>query len=229
MIASEASPDCMNTRLDTIKAIQQTLKDAGFYVGIVDGSWGKLSRASLSDLLVSKDTDSASEPALGSQKERSDRNIATLHPRVQVMARNLVSAAADNGINIVVTSGTRTYEEQDALFRQANDGKDNDGDGRVDERDEMVTKARAGHSNHNFGMAFDVTIFDGTSPAYESPRYKVLGALGKAIGLSWGGDWTSIPDEPHFELRPMWAKDLSESEMIARLRIRKDRGLDPFA
>lgn len=229
MIASEASPDCMSTRLDTIKAIQQILKDAGFYGGIVDGAWGKVSREALSQLLMSKDPVAPDEPAPSSQKERSERNIETLHPRVQALAWNLLSAAADNGINIVVTSGTRTYEEQDALFQQAHDGKDNDGDGRVDESDEMVTKARAGHSNHNFGLAFDVTIFDGTSPAFESPRYKVVGALGKAIGLSWGGDWTSIPDEPHFELRPQWAKDLSEGDMIAELRNRKDQGRDAFA
>lgn len=208
MIASEASPDCMSTRLDTIKAIQQILKDAGFYSGAIDGSWGKLSRAALSDLLVSKDP----------VTDRTAHNIATLHPRVQPLAQNLVSAAADNGINIIVTSGTRTYEEQDALYEQ---GRTLEGD--------IVTNARGGHSNHNFGLAFDVTIFDGTSPAFESPRYKVVGALGKAIGLSWGGDWTSIPDEPHFELRPQWAKDLSEGDMIAELRNRKDQGRDAFA
>lgn len=33
--------------VETIRSIQQQLKDAGFYTGIVDGAWGKLSRAAL--------------------------------------------------------------------------------------------------------------------------------------------------------------------------------------
>lgn len=32
---------------ETLKSIQQQLKDAGFYTGIVDGAWGKLSRDAL--------------------------------------------------------------------------------------------------------------------------------------------------------------------------------------
>ncbi len=47
--------------------------------------------------------------------------------------------------------------------------------------------------------------------------------MGKSLGLSWGGDWKSIQDEPHFELRPDWAKDLSESDMLAGLRQRKEQ------
>lgn len=33
--------------VETIRSIQQQLKDAGFYTGIVDGAWGNLSRAAL--------------------------------------------------------------------------------------------------------------------------------------------------------------------------------------
>lgn len=160
---------------------------------------------------------------------RSEGNIRTLHERVQPLARALIQAAAAHGITAKVTSGTRTYEEQDALYRQAQDGRDNDGDGRVDESDERVTRARAGFSNHNFGLAFDITLFDGSKPVYESPLYKVLGALGQGLGLTWGGSWSSINDEPHFELKPTWAKNMSESGMVAALRERHDLGRDQFA
>lgn len=124
--------------------------------------------------------------------ERSEKNIATLHPDVQPLARALVKAAVAQGINIKITSGTRTYAEQDALYAQ---GRSKPGN--------IVTNARAGQSWHNFSVAFDVTLFDGTEPVWESPLYKKVGEIGKSLGLEWGGDWKgSLVDEPHFQFNP---------------------------
>lgn len=160
---------------------------------------------------------------------RSETNIATLHPRVQPYARNLVLKAAAIGITIKVTSGLRTYAEQNQLYAQPHDGKDNDGDGRIDEADELVTKAPAGYSNHNFGLAFDVSVFENGKWLPESPKYKAVAPLGIEMGLTWGGSWQSIDDQPHYELRPSWAKDMTEPAMLAELRRRKDSGRDFFA
>jgi peptidoglycan LD-endopeptidase CwlK len=145
--------------------------------------------------------------------ERSEKNIATLLPHVRPYARALVHAAAQQGIKIKVISGSRTYAEQDALFRQCCDGKDNDGDGRVDEPDERVTKARGGQSNHNFGIAFDIGVWQGDKYVPDSPLYKVVGALGRRIGLLWGGDWVNFNDEPHYEYNP---KGYTVSQMRER-------------
>lgn len=149
---------------------------------------------------------------------RSESHIATLHPRAQPYARALVHAAAAQGIAIKVISGTRSYAEQDALYEQ--------GRGRTGP---IVTNARGGFSNHNFGIAFDIGIFDGAGYRPESPLYKVVGSLGKGIGLEWGGDWTTIRDEPHFEIRPAWARDVGSRDMLAGLRERRSRGADTFA
>lgn len=161
---------------------------------------------------------------------RSAKNIATLHPKVRDYARALIQAAAKQGIRIKVIEATRTYEQQDKIFAQPHDGKDNDGDGRIDEADEKVTGASGGHSNHNFGIAFDVGIFDATDDYIEeSPLYKAVGSLGMALGLTWGGNWKSIEDQPHFQLRPAWAAQLSESQMVTELRRRHEIGEDVFA
>ncbi len=144
---------------------------------------------------------------------RSELSITTLHRKVQPIARRFVRLAAENGITIRITSGTRTYAEQDALFNK-HDG---------------TTKARGGQSNHNFGLALDVTIFKDGQPVYESPKYQTLGKLGKSLGLSWGGDWESFQDEPHFQLEPEWANGMSESQMLSELRKRHDQGRDAFA
>jgi peptidoglycan L-alanyl-D-glutamate endopeptidase CwlK len=53
--------------------------------------------------------------------------------------------------------------------------------------------------------------------------------LGTDLGLEWGGNWKTIVDEPHFQLRPVWADGLEEKEMLAKLRQRKDAGTDFFA
>lgn len=148
---------------------------------------------------------------------RSEGVIKNLLPNVQPYARTLVHMAADAGITIKVISGFRTYAEQDALYAK---GRTKPG--------KIVTNAKAGFSNHNFGLAFDIGIFNGSSYIEESPDYKKVGAMGISLGLTWGGNWTSIQDEPHFELRPGWAANLSENDMLAGLRQRKNDGDDLF-
>ncbi len=155
----------------------------------------------------------APEPAADKVDDRSERVIATLLPEVQPYARALVAKAAANGITIKVISGLRTYDEQNDLYAQ---GRTKSG--------EIVTNARGGYSNHNFGIAFDIGVFEGSKYLDESPKYKAVGALGTDLGLEWGGNWKTIQDEPHFQLRPNWASDLSERDMLAELRSRKDSG-----
>ena len=149
----------------------------------------------------------------GRVDDRSEKAIATLLPEVQPYARALVSRAAQHGITIKVISGLRTYDEQNDLFSQ---GRTKPG--------RIVTNARAGFSNHNFGIAFDIGVFEGTKYLDDSPKYKAVGVLGMDLGLEWGGNWKTIVDQPHFQLRPKWATELKEREMLAELRTRRDSG-----
>ena len=150
--------------------------------------------------------------------DRSEKAIAALLPQVQPYARALVKKAAQHGITIKVIGGLRTYEEQNELFAQ---GRSRPG--------RIVTNARGGYSNHNFGIAFDVGVFEGANYLGESPKYKAVGALGMDLGLEWGGNWKTFLDEPHFQLRPKWAGDMKESGMLAELRTRKDSGEGAYA
>lgn len=149
---------------------------------------------------------------------RSESVIARLQPEVGPYARTLVNRAAAIGIEIKVICGLRTYAEQDALFAQ---GRTRPGP--------RVTNAKGGESNHNFGIAFDVGVFNGRNYLPACPAYDVVGALGREIGLEWGGDWTSLVDKPHFELRPAWASGLSGREVLAELRQRVTQGMPLYA
>ncbi|MES2936543.1 MAG: M15 family metallopeptidase [Pseudomonadota bacterium] len=198
---------------EMIEAIQKKL-------GIeVDGragtqTWGAIYAALVDNTVAG----GPPEQAIDKVDERSERNIATLLPEVRPLARALVQKAAQNGIQIKVISGTRTFAEQDALFAQ---GRTAPGP--------IVTKARGGESNHNFGIAFDVGVFEGTKYLDESPRYMAVGALGTELGLEWGGNWESFKDQPHFQLRPSWAAELTEKQMLAKLRDRMAAGAPAFA
>ncbi|MBX3276597.1 MAG: M15 family metallopeptidase [Acidobacteria bacterium] len=187
-----------------IEAVQKKLKIQ------VDGKAGAETWGAIYAAIV-KPTIGGVAPHLAISKvdERSEKHIATLLPEVQPIARALVQKAAANGINIKIISGLRTYAEQDALYAK---GRTAPGP--------KVTNARGGYSNHNFGIAFDIGVFSGTSYLPESPKYKAVGVLGMDLGLEWGGNWTSIVDQPHFQLRPVWAAAMKERDMLAEFRSR---------
>src|SRR6516225_1148556 len=90
-----------------------------------------------------------------------------------------------------IISGTRTYAEQDLLFAKK----------------PKVTNAKGGQSNHNFGIAWDLGIFENGkyyegNTKKEDKAYVDTGALvkTKVSGLEWGGDWTTFIDKPHYQL-----------------------------
>lgn len=162
--------------------------------------------------------------------DRSEAVIATLQKEAQPYMRSLIHAAAGQGMTVKAISGNRTYEQQNVLYAQ---GRTAPGG--------IVTNARGGQSNHNFGVACDFGIFVDSvyideavdhhsfSGATMDKMYSALGAIGIGLGLSWGGSWSSIKDMPHFELRPGWAKLMSEGEMLTELRRRHDAGIPTFA
>lgn len=157
-------------------------------------------------------------PDIASVDPRSEKAIATLQPQVRPIARALVQKAAQSGICIKIICGFRTYAEQDALYAQGRTAPGN-----------IVTKARGGYSNHNFGIAFDIGVFEGNKYLGDSPKYKAVGVIGTDLGLEWGGNWKTLADQPHFQLRPLWASDIKESEMLAQLRSRVAENLPVYA
>lgn len=135
---------------------------------------------------------------------RTEAAIASLLPSVQARFRTFYATAnaamKSHGLSVQFVSGTRSYAEQTALYAQ---GRTKPG--------RIVTNAKAGFSNHNFGVAVDVAVFKGKAWLPESPAYAWLGPIGEAAGLKWGGRWT-VPDRPHYE----YPTGLTLAEMRAR-------------
>lgn len=154
--------------------------------------------------------------------DRSERNLATLHPDIQKRVATFISAAKNlaqpHGLDVRIISGTRSYSEQEAIYAQ---GRTTPG--------RIVTNARAGFSNHNFGLAFDIGIFKGKSYLDDHAFYDELGPLGESLSLEWGGRWKKIIDKPHYQFRPKWATGMTETEMLASLRRRVAEKIDILA
>jgi peptidoglycan L-alanyl-D-glutamate endopeptidase CwlK len=173
---------------------QRLLKSCGLYTGALDGDWGPLSKGAWD--AFKKLTKSCAE-TYGTFDSRTEDNIATLLPKAQRAARQFMVAAKPFKYTVKILSGTRTYDEQRALYAQ---GRTKPGP--------RVTNAGPGQSNHNFGIAFDVGIFDGktyftgSTNATAKPYVDLRNLTKKAVPeLDWGGDWKSIKDQPHYELR----------------------------
>ncbi len=139
----------------------------------------------------------------GEVDARSAKNIATLAPKVQpyfeAIVINGTRIARELGADAyTMIGGTRTYAEQNALYAK---GRTAGGP--------IVTNARGGYSNHNFGVAGDFGVFQGgkyldsTNGALASKIHKAVAKWVKANlpQIEWGGDWTSFRDEPHYQYK----------------------------
>lgn len=167
---------------------QRMLRVSGYYTGAIDGIRGPLQKAAE----AAWEQTCEFLKSIGTFDPRSEENIATLLPSAQQMAREWLKAAKeaahDEGYDVRIICGTRSYAEQDALYK----------------RRPRVTRARGGQSWHNFGLALDFGIFslDGKEYVEESPLYAVMGKLARKVqNAEWGGDWEDFKDEPHVQLR----------------------------
>lgn len=174
--------------------IQRILSSAGLYKGPLDGKFNQALHDA-EDAFEAAYT--AAQARYGAFDPRSEGIIYTLVPKAQIAARQFMNTAKQFPAVVKLLSGTRTYAEQNALYAQGRTAS-----GRV------VTNARGGQSNHNFGIAFDVGIFNGGAynegrTGKEDKQYSDLATLvqGKLPGmLEWGGSWRTIVDKPHYQL-----------------------------
>lgn len=127
--------------------------------------------------------------------------LSLMHPKVRSEAINLleeVNKVLTGKAFVRVTQTLRTIAEQDALYAQ----------GRT-VRGKIVTNARGGSSYHNYGLALDfVLVLNGGSISWDTnkdfdgdgiPDWMEVVAIFKKAGWTWGGDFRTIVDKPHFE------------------------------
>lgn len=135
--------------------------------------------------------------SLSTGDKTADKNISTLDPIVQDQMKKLVLMGRlrfEIDVRGAGQGGFRTYAEQDELYKI----------GRTTQLNRKpVTYAKGGQSNHNFGLAMDIAIFENGKylTVGNEWQYKFMGTVGKTkIQLEWGGDWEGKKYDPaHFQ------------------------------
>lgn len=128
--------------------------------------------------------------------------IGKLHPKLRAEALQILSEinAATTTPNSFcrVTFTLRTFQEQQDIYNQ---GRTTPG--------KKVTNAKPGQSIHNYGLAIDIAFVINNKDAswdvkkdWDGDRqsdWMEVVAIFKKYGWSWGGDWRSFKDMPHFD------------------------------
>lgn len=129
--------------------------------------------------------------------------IKTLHPKIRKEVSDMYNYVNEKllgkGVRLRFAYTYRTPEEQDKLFKQK----------------PKVTNAKAWQSVHQYGLAFDIVllldknnddIFEEASwntradwDKDDTPDWSEVRDYFKSKGWSYGGDWQSFKDYPHFE------------------------------
>ncbi|PIR69861.1 MAG: peptidase M15 [Candidatus Niyogibacteria bacterium CG10_big_fil_rev_8_21_14_0_10_46_36] len=119
----------------------------------------------------------------------TEADISLLKPKVRALAVRLIEECNKQGFSIMVSRGFRSTEQQDKYYAQ---GRTKPG--------KIITNARGGFSFHNFGVAFDIRpVLDAENEHKREAFYRKAGEMGMALGLEWGGAWTTFVDPPHFQ------------------------------
>lgn len=123
----------------------------------------------------------------------SSRNAADLHPELArrwLLASRAYNTANAAGPQVFLTQTYRSPDDQAADY-----AKGRTAPGKV------VTNAKPGQSLHNYypALAFDVAFKQGAALAWDIALFSAFAVVAKGFGLTWGGDWKTFRDNPHFE------------------------------
>jgi len=126
----------------------------------------------------------------------TEQRIEKLHPSVRKEVTNIINecnAQLKGRSQVRIAQGLRTFAEQDALFNKK----------------PKVTNAKGGQSVHNYGFAVDIVlIIDGKTASWDTHKdwdgdkisdWDECVKVFAAHGWSWGGNWASFKDMPHFD------------------------------
>ena len=121
---------------------------------------------------------------------RSKNNLKGVHPaliNVVNKSAEIVTEKLPN-YHFVITSGVRTLEEQKKLFAEK--------------------KTKTLNSKHLTGHAVDIAVFIDGKITWDLKEYRKIADLIKEsakelnVNITWGGDFKSFKDGPHFEINP---------------------------
>ena len=117
----------------------------------------------------------------------NSRDLADLRPDVRANVETLLKMCKAQGLNVLITQTLRDDEYQAYLYQQ---GRTRPG--------AIVTNSRT-TTFHGKGLAVDFCRNSKGHEYDDAGFFRNVAVIAKAIGFSWGGDWTSFRDYPHLQ------------------------------
>jgi len=116
------------------------------------------------------------DPRFNSTKRIADP--ALLEPITRQLVQQIVNAAQQMGIHVMVFETFRSAARQEELFKNG-----------------ATQLEKVGV--HKYGLACDIVKVIGGEPSWKGD-FSFLGDLARSAGLIWGGDWGNPNVKPHF-------------------------------
>ena len=141
--------------------------------------------------------------------------IEELRPKTKKLCELWIEQCRKQGINLVVTQTFRSPELQEAYYSQGRElleivnlKRKKVGLDKITEKEnKIVTKAAPWTSPHNYGLAWDFApIVNGKIDWNNLDLFRKCGEIAKKLNfegytLEWGGDFKTIKDLPHIQLK----------------------------
>lgn len=118
-----------------------------------------------------------------------------MHPLTIKKIDLFLAECKKQGLPVLITEGIRTAPEQDGMYAQ---GRTKPG--------KIITHCKGFllASPHQWGVAFDFCRnVKGREYDDSDGFFKKVGAIGKKLGLFWGGDFKTFTDKPHFQVHEL--------------------------
>lgn len=120
--------------------------------------------------------------------DRSNKNLVNVNEGLisVVLRAHEIIEKLNNGLGFIVTEGVRTKERQAELYKAG--------------------ATRTMKSYHLVGKAVDLAATVNGEVRWFQPLYRTLSeamkqaAKEKNIKITWGGDWVTFKDGPHFQI-----------------------------
>lgn len=115
---------------------------------------------------------------------RSRNKLVGVHPSLQILMK---AALEESPYDFGITEGLRTPETQKVLFEAG--------------------KSMTMNSRHLTGHAVDIAVYVDGEISWDLQYYKAVADHVKKVAkelkldIEWGGDWKSLVDGPHFQLK----------------------------
>ena len=117
------------------------------------------------------------------------RDISRLRADVAANCRLFVEECKKQGLPVLVTETVRDLEYQASLYAK----------GRTAPGSIVTNQKTPSFHSDKAGLAFDICKNVKGHEYDDLAFFNRCGEIGKKIGFSWGGDWLSLQDKPHFQ------------------------------